>query len=49
MVKNLTTKARGAGEMGLIPESRRVPGGGNSNSLQYSCWEIPWTEKPGGL
>ena len=20
---------------------------GNGNPLQYSCWEIPWTEKPG--
>ena len=34
---------------GLIPGSRRSPGGGNGNPLQYSCWEIPWTEEPGGL
>ena len=25
------------------------PGEGNFNPLQYSCWEIPWTEEPGGL
>ena len=25
--------------MGLIPGSGRFPGGGNSNSLQYSCLE----------
>jgi len=27
----------------------RSPGVGNGNPLQYSCWKIPWTEKPGGL
>ena len=26
---------------GLIPGSRRSPGGGNGNSLQYSCLESP--------
>ena len=31
--------------MGLIPRSRRSPGGRNGNLLQYSCWEIPWTEE----
>ena len=25
------------------------PGEGNGNPLQYSCLEIPWTEKPGRL
>ena len=25
------------------------PGGGNGNSLQYSCLENPWTEERGGL
>ena len=34
---------------GSIPGSRRSPGEGNGNLLQYSCWEIPWTEEPGGL
>ena len=35
--------------MGSIPEWERFPGGGNGNSLQYSCLEIPRTEEPGGL
>ena len=34
---------------GLIPGSGSSPGEGNGNLLQYSCWEIPWTEEPGGL
>ena len=29
------------GDNGLIPRSGRSPGGGNGNSLQYSCWENP--------
>ena len=28
-----------AGDLGSIPGSRRPPGEGNSNSLQYSCLE----------
>ena len=38
-----------AGDMGLIPGSRRSPGEGNGNSLQYSCLENLWTEEPDGL
>ena len=38
-----------AGNTGLIPGSGRSPVEGNGNPLQYSCWEIPWTEEPGGL
>ena len=30
-----------AGDMGLIPGSRRSPGKGNGNPLQYSCLENP--------
>ena len=37
------------GDLGLIPGSRRSPGGGNGNPLQYSCLENPWTEESGGL
>ena len=22
---------------------------GNGNPFQHPCWEIPWTEEPGGL
>ena len=38
-----------AGDPGSIPGSGRSPGGGNGNPLQYSCLEISWAEKPGGL
>ena len=44
--KNL---AANAGDAGSILGSGRSPGEGNGNPLQYSCWEIPWTEEPGGL
>ena len=30
-----------AGDLGLIPESGRSPGGGHGNPLQYSCLENP--------
>ena len=30
-----------AGDVGSIPGSRRSPGGGNGNSLKYSCLEKP--------
>ena len=46
VVKNLSANA---GEVGLIPGLGRTPGEGNGNPLQYSCLEIPWTEKPGRL
>ena len=37
------------GDAGLIPESGRCSGEGNSNPLQFSCLKIPWTEEPGKL
>ena len=37
-VKNLP---RNSGNVGLIPGSKRSPGGGNGNPLQYSCLENP--------
>ena len=36
VVNNLPTNTR---DMGLIPESRRYPGEGNGNPLQYPCLE----------
>ena len=45
-LKNLPANA---GDMSLIPGLGRSPGRGNGNPLQYSRWEIPWTEEPGGL
>jgi len=38
-----------AGNESLIPGLGRSPGEGNGNTLQYSCWKIPWAEEPGGL
>ena len=39
VVKNPPTKAGDTREVGLIPESARSPGGGNSNLLRYFCLE----------
>ena len=33
--------ASNAGDLGSIPGSGKSPGGGHSNSLQYSCMENP--------
>ena len=41
MVKNPSAHAGDIRDLGLIPGLRRSPGGGNSNSLQYSCLENP--------
>ena len=49
VIKKQPTNAGDPGDMGLIPESGRSPGGGNGNPLQYSCLENPWTEEPSGL
>ena len=39
VVKNLPSNAGDIRDMGLIPGSGRSPGGGNGNSVQYSCLE----------
>ena len=41
MVKNLPANAGAPEDMGLISGLGRSPGGGNGNSLQYSCLENP--------
>ena len=41
MVKNLPANAGDTGDTGLMSGSRRSPGGGNGNPLQYSCLENP--------
>ena len=41
VVKNLPANAGDAREMGSIPGSRRSPGRGYGNPLQYSCLENP--------
>ena len=38
-----------AGDVGSIPGWGRSPGGGNATHSSTLAWEIPWTEKPGGL
>ena len=38
VVKNLPPNA---GDTGSIPELERSPGGGDGNSLHYSCWGNP--------
>ena len=37
VVKNLPADAEDIGDAGSIPGSRRCPGSGNGNPLQYSC------------
>ena len=49
MVRNLPSDAEDIRDVGSIPGLGRDSGGGNGNSLQYTCWRIPWTEEPGGL
>ena len=39
VVKNLSASVGDPGDTGSIPGSRRSPGVGNSNPLQYSCLE----------
>ena len=41
VVKNRPANARNAGDSGLIPGLRRLPGVGNGNPLQHSCLENP--------
>jgi len=41
VVKNLPANARNISDAGSIPRSGRCLGGGNGNSLQYSCLENP--------
>ena len=47
-VKNPPANAGDSRDTDLIPELGRSPGGGNGNPVQYSCWEIPWTEELAG-
>ena len=49
VVKNTPANGRDIRDVGPIPGSGRSPGGRHGSPLQYSCWEIPWTEEPGGL
>ena len=39
VTKNPPANAGDSGDMSLIPQLGRSPGGGNGNPLQYSCLE----------
>ena len=39
--KEYACSAGDTGDMGLIPELSKSPGGGQGNPLQYSCLETP--------
>ena len=45
---NLPANAGAIGDVGLIPGSRRSPGGGNGNPLQYSCQDNLTNRSLGG-
>ena len=47
--KESACNAGDTGDGGLITGLKGSSGGGNGSQFQYSCWEIPWTEKPGTL
>ena len=47
VVKNLPVNTTYVRDTGSIPESRRYPGGGHGNTLQYSYLEN--STEPGGL
>ena len=49
MVKCTSASAGDAGDAGSIPGSRRSPGGGHGNPLQYPCMESPTDRGAGGL
>ena len=41
VTKNLPANAGSTGDVGSISGLGRSPGGGNGNTLQYSCWGNP--------
>ena len=49
VVKSPPANLGDIGDVGSIPGLERSSRGGHGNSLQYSCWRIPWTEEPGRL
>ena len=49
VVKNLPVNAGDTGDAGLLPGSRRSPGGGNGNPFQCSCLKNPMDRGAMGL
>ena len=49
VLKNLPANAGEARDTDSIPESGRSPEGEIITHSRILAWEIPWTDKPGGL
>ena len=49
VVKNPPANAGDIRDEGLVPGSRRSPGGGHGNLSSILAWRILWTEKSGEL
>ena len=49
MVKNPSTNAGDAGDVGLIPGSGRFLKKEMATGFSVLAWKISWTEEPGGL
>ena len=49
VVKNLPVNTGDTRDAGSVAGLERAPGVGNGNQCSILAWEIPWTEKPGGL
>ena len=49
VVKESSSNAGAAEDIGSIPGSGRSPGGGTVIHSSILAWRIPWTEEPGGL
>ena len=48
-VLNVKESSCNAGDLGLIPESRRSSGEGNATHSSILAWKIPWMGEPGRL
>ena len=49
VIKNPPVNAGDSGDVSSIPGSRKSPGEGNGNPLQYSCLGNPMDREAGGL
>ena len=46
--KESTCSAGASGDVGLMPELGRSPGGGHGTHSSILAWRIQWSEEPGG-
>ena len=49
MVKNLAANAGDAGDVYMISQLGRSPGGGMAIHSSFLAGSVPWTEEPGEL